>query len=626
MTAVPVDTSWGGRRTTQARAMLSLRTAWPTTCARCPRPLARTDEWNLGHKLARWDRPDLIWEPTNWQVECRPCSDASGQGEALAKARAEGARAALDGDFPRSDDVAEPPPLPISLSSSLEQTWTVEPRLRWAHHVATAPDWLAPYLVVPEDASPPLAMTEVHPLAVCSYAAETCEHAWPGVPFVVPPGQAIAWVELSRGITLRWWQRLAFVRQLEHDAAGRLVWRTVVESGTRRIGKSERLRSMALWRMEHGVDLFEPGQTIIHFGNKLDVVREVQEKAWPWCEAQGWDVSRNNNNRSVTHPNGARWLAKTTAYSFDVHLGLADECWDIEPVRITEDLEPAALERESAQVVLTSTSHRRATTLMKRRIAAALAADDGRTLLLLFGMEPGADIFAESTWRAASAHWTQDRRDTIAAKLLEARETDPSLDDPDPVGSWANQYLNRWDLVVRPKVKGEQAIDAEAWVALTAERSDGKPAAAAIESYGDGVSLVLAWRTEAGAVLVSGSNHSDVPAAAAALRLAGFRGKLTVGASLVEHPALRTRTKRSGEGQVIGAVQELQRLVSEGVVRHDGGEHLTGQVVQLRTAAGTNGLRMTSTGRADAVKATVWAVREVRRRGTGLRGVVLASS
>ncbi|MCM0618769.1 HNH endonuclease [Nocardioides bruguierae] len=607
--------SWSGRVVTRARAVVA--TWLPMQCGRCPRTVDGTEPWVVGHKISRALRPDLALEPSNWQPEHRSCSDRSAQAAVIEKARAEGARDALLGVFPATTTAGQAPPLPVSPSGAEDGQWTVPARLKWAHHVRTAPEWLAPYLVVPDNASPPLAMTEVHPRAVCSYAAEGCTHGWAGVPFVLEP-PAIAWVEKARGIRLRWWQQLAMVRQLEHDAAGRLVWFNVVESGTRRIGKSERLRSLALWRMQRGVELFEPGQTVIHFGNKLDVVREVQERAWPWCEAQGWAVSRNNNNRSVTHPNGARWLAKTTAYSFDVHLGLADECWDIEPVRISEDLEPAALERESAQVVTTSTAHRRATALMPRRISAALAFDDLRTLLLLWGVEPAADIFAESTWRAASAHWSPERRDQIAAKLVEAREAEPTLDDPDPVGSWAHQYLNRWDLAPRPKkAKGDPLIDAPAWAELAVELSEPRPApvAAAVESwFEDGVSVALAWRLPAGVVSVGVADFADLGTALAAVRASGFRGRVTCGSSLLEDPAVRTSRVRTrpGEGRVISAVQELQRLLAEDVVRHDGGEHLAGQLVELRTAPGVDGPRVVSTGRADAVKAAVWAIRDAR--------------
>ncbi|WP_091115684.1 hypothetical protein [Nocardioides psychrotolerans] len=481
--------------------------------------------------------------------------------------------------------------------------------------------------MVPEDAAPPLAMTEVHPLAVCSYAAEGCTHGWRGVPFVVEPS-AIAWVERERTIRLRWWQRLAMVRQLEHDVDGRLLWRVVVESGSRRIGKSERLRSLALWRMERGVELFEPEQVVVHVGRDVGVASEVQARAWSWCRLRGWDVKTGNGKESVTHTNGARWLVKSqnAGYGFDVHLGLADECWDIVPQKISGAIEPATLERESSQLVLTSTSNQAATSLMKNRISAALAADDGRTLLLLWGVEPGADLFDEATWRAASAHWTEDRRVMIGAKLREAQDAGPQVDDPDPVGSWANNYLNVWDLVVRTKERGDLVFDGDSWGLLEVEVPERAPDEAAIESwFGEGLSVALAWRLEGGPVVVRVLAYDDLPAAVAAVKAARFRGTTTVGATLLGDPALSKLRARPGQGRTSDAVKELARLMGEDAVRHDGQEHLRGQVLALRTVPGVDGRRVSSKGRADAVKAAVWAIGSARAR-KGRQRLVLPSS
>src|SRR5690606_23888232 len=119
--------------------------------------------------------------------------------------------------------------------------------LQWPAHTQSPPDWLAPYLVVPDNAAPPLAMTPVHPDAVGSYGPA-----------------AIEWMEanLPDVKELRWWQRLAIVRQLEHDADGTLCWKVIVETGPRRIGKSVRLRGMALWRLAVGHTLFPENQLV----------------------------------------------------------------------------------------------------------------------------------------------------------------------------------------------------------------------------------------------------------------------------------------------------------------------------------------------------------------------------
>ena len=48
-------------------------------------------------------------------------------------------------------------------------------------------------------------------------------------------------------------------------------------------------------------------------------------------------------------------------------------------------------------------------------------------------------------------------------------------------------------------------------------------------------------------------------------------------------------------GRTSAAVADLDRLLAEDAVRHDGGEHLTGQVLGVRTLPGPDGARMVST-------------------------------
>lgn len=59
-------------------------------------------------------------------------------------------------------------------------------------------------------------------------------------------------------------------------------------------------------------------------------------------------------------------------------------------------------------------------------------------------------------------------------------------------------------------------------------------------------------------------------------------------------------------------VPELRRLIDNGVLRHDGSGLLTSQVAELRTQRGPDGPRVVSRGRADAVKAAVWAAARAR--------------
>jgi hypothetical protein len=92
----------------------------------------------------------------------------------------------------------------------------------------------------------------------------------------------------------------------------------------------------------------------------------------------------------------------------------------------------------------------KASSLMRRRVVAALRGLDPDVLLLFWGAHPADDWSLLSTWKRASPHWTPDRRALISRKYNAALagETDPEIDDPDPMRGWASQYLNVWPVLV----------------------------------------------------------------------------------------------------------------------------------------------------------------------------------
>lgn len=320
------------------------------------------------------------------------------------------------------------------------------PDLAWNAAELAKYEWLRPFVEVPDDASPPLAMSLPPADAVGSYGAE-----------------AVAWIEQSQRIRLRWWQALAITRQLEHREDGSLCHRVVVESAPRRAGKSVRVRGIALWRMAHP-DLFGEVQTVIHTGSDVAICREIQRGAWRWSEeVAGWTVSRSNGKEAVETPTGDRWLvrAQQAVYGYDCCFGIVDEGWNVSPDTVSEGLEPATLERLSPQLHLTSTAHRRATSLMRSRLREALAGQ-GEDLLLLWAAPADADPGDPAVWRAASPHWSEDRRCMIADKYSKALagKADPQADDPDPMAGFSAQYLNIWPLQEVP----DPAIDPAAWL------------------------------------------------------------------------------------------------------------------------------------------------------------------
>jgi hypothetical protein len=500
---------------------------------------------------------------------------------------------------------------PVSLSGDAQAAQEVRADLLWDPESLAEYPWLQPLLDLPEDAAPPLYMTPPHPDAVGSYGAEACD-----------------WIEDTQKIRLRWWQRLAITRQLEYREDGSLVWRSVVESCPRRAGKSVRIRGMALWRMAHAWLIGEV-QTVVHCGNDLPICREIQRGAWRWAEAQDWTVTKANGKEALEAEDGSRWLVRSQdgVYGWDAGLAVVDEAWDVKPDTVSEGLEPAMLERLWSQLHLTSTAHRRATSLMRQRITDALTTDDGETLLMLWGAPADADPGDPEVWKAASPHWSEDRRRMIANKYSKAQagELDPQADDVDPMAGFTAQYLNIWRLTAVAKDRGFPIVSAEEWEELVEEPPLGPPQSAALESWwADGVSVALGWRVGA-RVVVSVEDYVDLTEAVAALRASGFRGFATVGASLVEDPALSGVRIRKGQGRTSASVQEFQRLLAEDAVRHDGGEHLTEQVLGARTMPGADGPRMASTGRADAVKAAGWVVTSCRRKSAGKPRIITAA-
>ncbi|MGL5911665.1 MAG: hypothetical protein ACRCZP_16815, partial [Phycicoccus sp.] len=487
----------------------------------------------------------------------------------------------------------------------------IRPALQWDAERLRSWPWLAELVDVPADAAPPQAMTRPPADAAGSHGADAC-----------------AWIERTQRITLRWWQRLAITRQLEYRADGSLCHGVVVESCPRRAGKSVRVRGVALWRMAHP-ELFGEPQTVIHTGSDVAICREIQRGAWRWAEeVAGWTVSRANGKEAVETPDGDRWLvrAQGAVYGYDVTLGVVDEAWAVRPDTVDEGLEPATLERLSPQLHLTSTAHRRATSLMRTRITEALATD-GDALLMLWCAPSGADPGDPAAWRAASPHWSEDRRAMIERKhaAAVAGQADPQADDPDPTSGFCAQYLNVWPFGAAEEGRGEAVVSPESWARLAADVPDRAPDAAAVEDwFGAGLSLALAWAVD-GRVVASARPLDGLDEVRPALAALGFRRRITVGASLLDDPALKGVRADRGQGRTGAAVQELGRMIAEDVLRHDGGEHLAAQVLAARTLPGADGPRMTSSAPAAALKAAVWAVADARRPSLGKPRLVVSS-
>jgi hypothetical protein len=338
--------------------------------------------------------------------------------------------------------------------------------------VGAESSWASHLLDVPGDSAPPLAMSGPHPLAVGSYGPDLLE-----------------WAKKELRFVPRWWQELALIRQFEFDASGQLVWRDVIESGPRRIGKSVRLRIAAIWRTAHA-ELFGETQLSMLVSKDLMIGKEIHAKSWAWAEKHGWTVQRRAGGQEIRvleDEDSDRWLLRAPdgAYGYDVSYGQVDEAWDIKPDVITDGIEPALLERLSPQLHLTSTAHVKASSLMRGRLMNALKDLSADTLLMFWGAHPDADLDDPAVWRSSSPHWSPDRERLVLEKWRAAKEGGLELDDPDPLRGWAAQYLNVWPFLLM--AGGSKVLPR--WGELSAPVRVGRPLGLGVASDPDGTWL-----------------------------------------------------------------------------------------------------------------------------------------
>ena len=598
---------WGG---SHSRAIRELwRTHLPQPCGLCGQPVDGTTPWVVGHIESRGARPDRTYDVTNTGVEHRHCSNSTAQQGVIDKAKAE-ARRELGADSAGQPPKPVRPPWrphgPAFLGATPQAGIAAQSRARaqddrsgrvsWDQLMSRP--WLADLAVIPPDAAAPRAMSPPHPTATGSHGVD-----------------AERWIEVELSVRLRWWQRLALRRALEHGDDGELLWRTVLASTPRRAGKSVLMMALAAWRLTHGRELGERRQTIVHTGQDLAVVSEVMRLAFSWATRNKFLIRRKNGQEAV-EAGESRWLmrSQSATYGYEVSLGLVDECWAVPSAVLDDALEPALIGRRSPQLLLTSTAHRRATSLMRRRLAAAMDGmnEDFSTLLLWWGAPDGEPGDPE-TWRQASPYFTEQTRQLISdrwERVLRG-EGDPQADDPDAVEGFKCQYLNAWPPPHAPLPAREvPAVPRELWDRTLVELPDGRPAGAGIEStFAGGLAVALAYRDDRGHIVTAQQVASmvdavDVVLASGALTL--IVGKSLAGdASLIDLDPVQVIAKG---GTSRAAVTELRRLVDEGQLRHADSPVLDQQVCDLMVSEGTDGPRMKAGSRTDMFKAVTWAV------------------
>ena len=193
---------------------------------------------------------------------------------------------------------------------------------------------------MPRSATLPRLMSGRHPDAVGSYGHECIRLAERGR------------LQPKRSAGTRWWQRLALLRALEHDADGQLVWPMVVLSGPRQVGKSWLERMVCNWRIHQG-ERFGEEQALLHVAHKLLAAQEVWRPVARSLSAVA-DVRWTNGEQQIELEDGSRWMIQAAndgaGVSFSLSMGLVDEAWRVHRQVVDEGIEPTMAEAASTQM------------------------------------------------------------------------------------------------------------------------------------------------------------------------------------------------------------------------------------------------------------------------------------
>jgi hypothetical protein len=479
--------------------------------------------------------------------------------------------------------------------------------------------WLADLRDVPDNASWPRLMTVPHPRAVGSYGREVERQ----------------FLE-RRGQEPRWWLRLSWRRILEHDRDGNLVWLYWLQTTARQQGKSWSLQELGLWRL-HQVDRWGD-QLVLHTGKDLPILREVLEPLLDWADHHGMSVSRRNGEWGFGHSRpGAdgrlrrgRWEARSwrQVFGYSAGLGLVDETWKVPPRAVNDGILPTLVEQRSPQLGLVSTAHPEATgTFLDRRaLAGAQLFAPELTLLLEWSAPRDLDLDDPRGWRAASPHWTEQRRQLVADALSGALRGTSDPEDPDPVGSFRCQWLNQWPQdVAAPQDPEELLATEEQWQALqdaAAAPAPGTPVVVAVDDHlGTSAAAAAAALTADGRVVVGGWQFSTLREAVDwAEDTAGEDGLLLAGASLVggkdepmdpELEGVDLAVEAAGQVETRDGLPQLRALVRGGRLAHDGGEDVSRSVLAAKVRTSKAGALLVDP---DALlRCVVWAAQRAWR-------------
>jgi phage terminase large subunit-like protein len=427
--------------------------------------------------------------------------------------------------------------------------------------------------------------------------------------------EAIDWVNgsgiLGNGGRLLPWQEYVFRRALELTPGRdpRLRWRTVVVTVARQQGKSWGVRAAAWWRMHQAVR-FREDQTVLHIANLATTAREVWKPAARHAvDVYGKKASKyGKGQEEIDVPEiGGRWVIQAASdnsgVGYSIPMGIVDEAWNVGRPIVDESLRPAMSERNEPQLWLISTAGDSSSDLLQTYRDLALQDKDGTgdVLLIEWSAPPDAPYDDPATWRWASPHWSDRRRDFLHSQLASVGEE-----------TFRRQYLNQWTLATGGW------IQAGTWARGYADvEPEGAPDVVAVEVSPDGArfGLCAAWR-HGDAVIVRG--YATMSSSALWHRVEDYQAR-----ALLLPPQLHVHYRGRQKATMVGVTEMgrhlpgVGRAIGDGIVLHRSDDHVlnddVGRAVASTTEAGLRLSNRKSSGPIEVTRAMVWAVGETLR-------------
>lgn len=459
--------------------------------------------------------------------------------------------------------------------------------------------------------------------------------AWPRLMSSIRPDacgslgvEAIEAIERWAGRPLWPWQRLVLLRALEVDAAGGLVWRVVVVSVPRQMGKSTIVGEAAEWRLRSGGHFGEP-QDVLHVARDVAASTQVQRPHRIRAEQDSRFKVRTAGGRlEIEHlDDGGRWLIRSvgSVYSYSASMGIVDEAWDVDAAVVDDGIGPVLLQRDQAQLWLVSTANAQATSLMLSRRAAAMTELDepSRMLWIEWSAPPDADESDPAVWQRAVPHWSEHVAEFYRDKYetaLQTRTADPAA--VDPVVGFAQQYLNRWPPTMEPVRKGKPLLDLARWKACAVDHPGTLSAQLVVgldEHWEGGVSVVVVSATDAGFYLETELYDTRAEAIERVGELRRDHPGMVVLASAVlvdDAKKAKLRPRPVGGPELTAGVAVLRTVVGEHRLSYHDCDELTVQLEWARAVVDGLGqlhLQLDREHRLDTLRAALWAVGRIAK-------------